>query len=500
MTSIITRPFGDPPPIIFSEQPIIPGSDDDNFRSMVLVRPFIDPVNTFRAQIVEDMFFIVPDRREFSRFEFDVGLDPEIKSFIFSIQNKTVNTTLRVKLTLPSYLRSSLSTEFLVPFIGDTTTPPIVFLSEAEREARVGTLGLDPRITDLLDTGRLGSLLDEPPVLIFEGTGKGLTNVTITFSEAQAKTFNPGNIIDDIVFDIFPNEELTGPVFVSTVITPPKNLNIEEGEFPVDDDLSTGSIEPEVITITETIEVPVEVPVPTPAFIAGADGVTNEGVSFNAGDQVPGPPPTGWTTEADGRAYPPIVPELECDPLGESDDDDGDDDDGTTLTPLQQLVKNAESVPLSFGGETKRRGFVVDAKGQLTGNDPGRVSRRTVEHIVADSVPGKQQFVIVARSPKFVDGTSIRTSFFGGGSNRDYFNTVNIMTATIKEGKTLGIDIGDSSTFRNFALSRIIKNAFDNNDDLVVPQTLSSAELQTFRIAATTLGLLRELRQNGPGS
>ena len=90
MTSIITRPIGDPPPIRFQDQPIIPGSGDDTFRSMIIVRPFTDPINTFRAQIIEDMFFIVPDRREFSQFIFNVGLDPKIKPFIFSIQNKTV--------------------------------------------------------------------------------------------------------------------------------------------------------------------------------------------------------------------------------------------------------------------------------------------------------------------------------------------------------------------------------------------------------------------------
>lgn len=491
MTSIITKPFGEPPPIRFQDQPIIPGSGDDNFRSMTIVRPFTDPINTFRAQIIEDMFFIVPDRREFSQFVFNVGLDPKIKPFIFSIQNKTVNTTLRVKLTLPSYLRSNLGEEFLVPFIGDTTTPPLVFPLPAETEGRVETRGLDSHISNLIDTGQLGQFVGEGEPIQFEGTGKGFVNVRFTFIEQQVKILNPGNIIDDIVFDIFPNEELTGPVFVSTEITPPKDLNLVEDDFPVDDDQSIDSIEPEVITITEIEEVIVEVPVPTPSFVAGANGTTNDGVTFVAGDTVSGPPPVGWVTEADGRAYPPIIPPTECDVFGGSEDDVSEDE----LTPLQLLVRDSQNRPPSFGVLTQRRGFVVDAKGQLIGNSPGRVSRRTVELIVADSVPGKQEFTIVGKSITFVDGTPIPRDAL----TNDYFDTVNLMVSLVKEGQVAPFSAFRPSTFRNSALSKTIKTAFDNDDDLVVPVTLSPSELQTFRIAATALGLLRELRQNGPG-
>jgi hypothetical protein len=388
-----------------------------------------------------------------------------------------------------------LGTEFLVPAIGDTTTPPLTFPTSAEREGRVESRGLDPRITTLIDTGQLGQSVGEGEPIQFEGSGKGLINVMFSFIEEQAKTFNPGNILDEIVFDIFPNEELTGPVFVSTEIVPPDDLNVEEGDFPVDDDQPTGSIEPEVVTITETVEVPVEIPVPTPAFVAGANGITNEGVSFAAGDTVPGPPPTGWTTEADGRAYPPIILPTECDPTGL------DGKDGEDLTPLQQLVKDVEGIPSSFGSATQRRGFVVDADGQLTGNSPGRVSRRTVEHVVADSLPGQQQFKIVGRSRTFIDGTSIFEGPFGpSAETNDYFDTVNLMVSVVKEGQLAPFSAFRPSTFKTHSLSRTIKTAFDNNDDLIVPRLLSSAELQSFRIAATSLGLLRELQKNGPGS
>ena len=119
------RPPPPPPPINIS----IPGSGDNNFRPMVVVQPFVDPPNSFRAGTVDDMFFITPERTGFSALGFDVGLDPEIKPITFSIQNRCLNTTLRVNLTLPQFLRSNLGTEFLVPAIGDIDTTPIFYFN-----------------------------------------------------------------------------------------------------------------------------------------------------------------------------------------------------------------------------------------------------------------------------------------------------------------------------------------------------------------------------------
>ncbi|KKM61704.1 hypothetical protein LCGC14_1529060, partial [marine sediment metagenome] len=147
------------------------------------------------------------------------------------------------------------------------------------------------------------------------------------------------------------------------------------------------------------------------------------------------------------------------------------------------------------------RGFVVDADGQLTGNSPGRVSRRTVEHVVADSLLGQQQFKIVGRSRTFIDGNSVFEGPFGlSAETTDYFDTVNLMVSVVKEGQLAPFSVFRPSTYKTQSLSRTIKTAFDNNDDLVVPQLLSPTELQNFRIAATSLGLLRELRENGPGA
>ena len=486
MTSIFRGDLPQPNPI---GDVFISRSGDNNFRPMVVVQPFIDPPNSFRAQTVSAMFFITPERTDFSTLEFDVGLDPKIEPIIFSIQNRCLNTALRVSLRLPQFLRSNLGTEFLVPAIGDTDTAPIRFF---DRVSRVG-----PAIGDEEFEGGavfFPTIPDLVSLPVF--AGKGLINVTLTFSEAQAKTLNPDIYAEKIIFDIFPNDTLTGPVFVSTIVGKPLDLNESDEEFPIDDNepIITGSVEPPLTVITQSIEVEKLVPTLAPGFIPGADGVTNDGRKFSAGDgPVEGSPPTGWTTEADGRAYPPIIPDPVCDPVT------GAGPDGTALedvpeaelTPLQKLLLTVKDRPLSFGSITKRRGFVIEPRPFLRGNatNIAKLIRLSPQVVVADSIPGRGDFKIIASDPIFRDKFTAQVS-----------KELDIVIAAVKEGKRAGFPLGGGQPrrlfFESLALDKIL-NKGERQE--IKDKTNTAEELQGLRVIAPAASILFQLKNEGAG-
>ena len=467
MTSVVRKISIDAPPILILPRPIIPGSDDGVFRSMRLVDPFVDPPNTFRARTIEDTFFIVPGRGLFDRFEFDVGLEPDIGPFIFSIQNKTVNTVLRVNLTLPSYLRSNLGTVFDVPFIGDTSTPPI-------KLSRLTVFG------------------GAPPPLDFVGAGKGLINVSLTFSEAQAKTFNPGKIIDDLIFDIFHRDELTGPIFVSTTIREPKDLNPEvrrEAELSgitalqVSVPLDSGDLDAQIeisSPVTASVEeVSFAPPPPSPHWVDGTDGRLKVGS-----------PPAGWITEADGRSYPPLdQPEPE---VVESVEVDGIDTG--SLSPIEQLfVETNRTTAPSFGSETSRKGFVIDVIPLLDGVQINRIVRQVPQLLVADSVPSDTRFKIVNTSDTFPDGNPVPIPEIDSRI-REYFDQVNFHVGVIKQDEPVPFSF-DTAT--QSAINNAIRRLLDTGDPVVVKGDVSEAQQQNLRIIVTSAAILKQLITTG---
>lgn len=482
MTSIfkgdIPNPIGD----VF-----VPGSEDDNFRKMVLIQPFRDPPNSFRAQTVNDLAFIVPERTEFSTLEFDVGLDPKIDPIIFSIQNRCLNTTLRVRLKLPQFLRSNLGNEFLIPAIGDSETPPIVYF---DRLSQIG-----PAIGEAQNGAVFPTVPENVPLPV--GSGKGLINVTLTFSEAQAKTLNPDVYNEKIIMDIFPNDTLTGPIFVSTTIAKPANLNLTpEVDFPIDDSepIVTGSVDPPVLTITESIEVEKLVPTIAIAFNPGADGITDSGVKFKAGSgPIEGPPPTGWTTEADGRAYPPIIPDPICDPVT------GAGPNGTKLedippeelTPLQKLLLSVKDRPLTFGSLTKRRGFVIEPRPFLRGNTTNisTAVRLSPQAVVADSIPGRADFKIIASEPIHRDSFTAQVS-----------KELDLVIGARKEGNNIGFALAGGELRRLFGESLALKKIIEDGERFEIKNDTNTAEeLQLARVIAPAASILFALKNEGAG-
>ena len=495
---------GDEPDLI--ENVIISGSGDDNFRQMIVVQPFVDPPNSFRAQTVNDLTFIVPERTEFSTLEFDVGLDPKIDPIIFSIQNRCLNTTLRVKLTLPQFLRSNLGNEFLIPAIGDSDTAPIIYF---DRESTVGPAIGESDVADLTERlkNRLGedvssdlfSFFTVPDLLpLPTGAGTGLINVTLTFSEAQAKTLNPDVYNEKIIFDIFPNDVLTGPIFVSTTIGKPRNLNlVPDQDFPIDDNepIITGSVDPPLLVITESIEVEKLVPTPVIAFNPGADGVTDDGFEFTAGEgPITGPPPAGWTTEADGRAYPPIIPDPVCDPATgtAADGTPLEDIPENELTPLQKLLLSAKDVPPTFGSITKRRGFVIEPRPFLDGDTTNIATtiRLSPNVVVADSIPGRADFRIIRRSGHVTDG-------FTAQINKE----LDIVIAAVKEGNTVGSPLGGAEPLRLFIESVRLSKIIENGERFNIGTSTKTAEqLQIARVIAPAASILFTLQNEGAGA
>ena len=439
---------------------IIPESGDDNFRAMVVSQPFSNPPDSFRAGTVSDMYFVTPERTEFSTLEFDIGLDPKIAPIIFSIQNRCLNMTLRVNLTIPSWLRSNLGFEFLVPAIGDNTLSPI-----SSDSAFVA------------------------------GSGKGLINVTLTFSEAQANTLIPNIHTDKIIFDIFPNDTLTGPVFVSTVVGTPKDLNGQEEEFPVDDDVPISEIPAEPVNtfITEAIEVEVPVPTLAPGFTAGVDGVTNDGISFIAGSVVNGPAPIGWTTEADGRSYPPIIPDPVCDPVTGAGPDGIalEDIPEEQLTPLQKLLLESKSIPRTFGSLTQRRGFLIEPRPFLEGNSSNisTVVRLSPQVVVADSIPGRTDFKIIARGSAPIDSFTTQIN-----------DEIDANVAAVKEGQRIGSPFGSGFFRRLFVESLILTKILEEGDRLEVKKDQNTPEeLQIARVVGPAASILFNLKNEGAG-
>ena len=462
---------------------IIPGSGDNNFRQMVIIQPFVDPPNSFRARTVSDMYFITPAREGFSTLEFDVGLDPTIEPIVFSIQNRCLNIALRVNLFIPPFLRSNLGSEFLVPAIGDTTTSPISFFN---RDAKIG-----PQIGE-----EQGDTFTVPgSVQLPVGSGKGLINVTLTFSEAQAKTLNPNIYRDKIIFDIFPNEELTGPVFVSTTIGKPKDLNGIDEVVPIDDDepgLTFLEVPPGV---THSIEVEKLVPTLAPGFVPGADGVTDAGVAFTAGEgPIEGPPPAGWTTEADGRAYPPIIPDLVCDPVTGAGPDGValEDIPEAELTSLQRLLRDTKDFPKSFGSLTKRRGFLIESRTFFRGNNSNinQAIRISPQVVVADSIPGRHEFRIIARSPVFTDRFT-----------RTVQDLIDVEVANVKEGRVVGSIFGTPETKAQFLIGQILNELINKGGTFEVKNDHNNPEkLQFARVIGPAASILFQLKNEGAGS
>ncbi len=455
MATAVSTFSPDFPPALVIPDRNIPGSTDGGFRPMRLLDAFLDPVDTFRAVTIADTFFIVPDRELFDSFEFDVGIPPDIGPFVFSIQNKTINTTLRVNLTLPSYLRSNLGTVFDVPFIGDTTTPPI-----------------------------------QSSEIDFVGSGTGLINVSLTFSEAQARTFTPGNIRDEIIFDIFNRDELTGPVFVSTLIQVPVDLNpaiaaraelsdlaLQNVRVPVDGGDLDAEFSTETVTTASVQEVEFAPLTPEPFWTDGTDGQLKSGS-----------PPAGWITEADGRAYPPLdtvdATELETTATTEAE----------VLSPIEQLfAETNRTVVPSFGSETSRKGFIVDVVPLLTGVSPSRIIRQVPQLLVGDSVPSDIRFKIVNWSDTFPDGNLVPNPEIDS-KTREYFDEVSFHVGLIKQDEPVPFSF---ATAVQSSVNKSIKRVLSTGEQVLVPDDVSEVLQQNLRIIVTAVAILKQLTTTG---
>jgi len=277
---------------------------------LTLIRPFVDPANTFRAVSISDMFKIVPEPQKYwntletdgSSFQYDVGVNSLIRSLFFSIQNRTVSHTLRVELTLPSYIKSDHNLQVDV-------------------------------------------------------TKETIKNIILSFDEEQVKTILPGVIQDFIIFDVYPIN-VNGPVFVSTTMAYPPDLNetvgyIESGSVP--DPIIPGEGTEGPIFIDRDVEVQVEVI----KWIDGTDDTSK-----------PWPPPNGWSVGSDGKMYPPLPSPSNCDIVSDGTGRDGDLSNAI-LTPLEKLIKESLiNVPPTYGTDTRRRGYVIDTSSVLTGDRP----------------------------------------------------------------------------------------------------------------------------------
>lgn len=443
--------------------PIIPGSTAGDHRPMRLVRPFQDPANTFRAHMVTEMFYVVPNREKFSQFVFDVGIDPKVKPYIFSIQNRSINTALRCKLTLPPYLRSSLGDTFDIPFVGDTQTHPIQLSDPA--------------------SGSFGT-----------GTGKGLINIVVSFSEEQAKTLFPPGQDDAIVFDFYPRDTLTSPIFIDSTIAPPQDLNgvIITGSVPVDNDVPPETTVPTVVKIPVYVTQSVEIPVAAAYWRNGVE-ITVDGTLYSADSLVPGSPPVGWHYEADGRAYPPL-PSNPCDPSGATG---AGGIAGGQNTPLQALVLAASKLPPTFGTQTVRRGYVIDVLPFFTGDQTNRIARTEPQFIVADGISGDTKFKIIKTGGYNSSSLNLLPS---KTDQQLVINDVNQIVSLVKEGVIPHIAFAITDDQRRVALAASkVNDVINEGKKINVSSDLSDSALLQLSIVGLASALLTEIKANGEG-
>jgi len=414
---------------------------------VTLVRPYQDPIDTFRATSIAEMFMVVPRPRKYwnvlntagASFIYDMGIDPEVRSLIFTFQNRTVSHTLRVELDLPPYLRSNLGNVFDVPAIGEGEV------------------------------------------------GKGIINAVFNFSEAQAATVVPGVDEDFIIFNVQPLG-VNGPVFVSTLTIPPVDLNEvteDTDDVVVDDDV-----------VTDTEETPTDIP-EEPIFIEKEVVVNvevNKWISGLDGQSHDWPPPTGWEVGNDGRMYPPIIIPDPCE-VTTGTERDIENISAGDRTPLEQLIYEARDVPPSFGSDTKRRGYIVDVDPFLTGVNTSRVSGRTIELIVADAKDNDVGFKIINWKKYFRNGQLVPDAV-SNDEMKQFFLDSNIGVSYLKQG-----EIASGSWFSRYRImTNSIKRLLEDGRKIEVENDDDDGALRTKRNWVTIMALVREIEMNGEGN
>ncbi len=229
---------------------------DDGYVPTELVTPFVDPFqHTFRASSVADMFRIIPDMGLYwndlevdgdtgiASFKFDIGVASKICPLYVTFQNRTVSHNLWIQLELPSYLKqdpgppgrnNDIGNQFIVPYRGNTHTPPVSIRPGITRAGSYGTdtdrftpntltiIGSLPTV-EWRDTGT--GTGDQPvPAGHWTGTGNGIINIKLVFDDAKANLLMPGNLLDEIIVKVTPMY-VYSPVYVDKYAAKPNDLN-----------------------------------------------------------------------------------------------------------------------------------------------------------------------------------------------------------------------------------------------------------------------------------
>lgn len=459
-------------------------TDGSNLVPFALVQQFKDPTNTFRARNITDMYRIVPRPTAF--YEYDIGAPPRILPVIYSVQNRTVSHPLEIRLTLPSYLR------VIVADVGPIAAPP-----ENPFVFRIAARGLPTKFPrgEILTIDRIAerfrTLVAEEfskSELDFRNTTltpsdpeTGLVNLLVVFDEGQALTLDPNRYTERIVFDVFPTR-VSGPVFVSLEATTPEDLNRTATIELLAEDVAEEA--DRIVEVPVVVETQTFVPDLVPRWIDGTDGLLKSGSA-----------PTGWTAEADGRYYPPIVPSA----LGiEAERITGvlglilTGAETASFTPLETLVNEVSSAAPIFIGAT-RRGFLVDVSEFFQGIQPQRIARESIDMLVAD-IGIENQFQILNWPDTFVNGQSVPSPILDART-REFFEFVN---EGVEQVRTDDIPF-TMATARQWTVSSTAKKILDTNERFNVSANLSQDDIQILRSVGTVCAIVRDIRRNGVG-
>jgi len=409
-----------------------------------LIRPFVDPLNTFRAHVVTDMFKIVPTPEKYwnelpttgASFQYDIGIKSGIRSLIFSFQNRTVSHILRVELTLPPYIKSEKGT-------------------------------------------------------IFDISIDSIENVIFHFSEEQVQFMLPGVSYDSILFDIYPIN-VNGPVFVNELSIDPVDLNAEFGNIGDKPVLPPDALPEGVLEVPVFISKEVEVN----KWIDGTDGQSKDW-----------PPPPRWTVGEDGAMYPPLPDANVCDTVGTGTGRDGDLSNRVDLTPLEILIKESlmNTAP-TYGSSNRRRGFVINPLPILTG-DPDQseqIFRKTISYMVTDSNINNTDFKIINWQKTFTDGTTVpaRNNLVSTSSITSYLGWAEIGSGFGKEGeypKLPGSTMINGMSFPP-QIAFWTENYIKEGEKIDVPSILLPREFETRRAATAAASIISDIKVTGQGS
>jgi len=309
----------------------------------------------------------------------------------------------------------------------------------------------------------------------------GTVNVVVSFDNDAATKLTVDTHTDDVVFNIKPLN-VTGPVFVDKNAVPPKDLNLLQfGDLP-----RTGS--PQVLN-PEVVYVPTLVPLPAPPTSASSQLSWKDGTT---GEIKPGSPPAGWIIEADGAAYPPLIPPDQCNP---------------TQSPVTQetdpvaLTLEVKNVPLNK--PTAKRTAIVFTEDQMKSFMPNTTITTLINQIlpvfIVDIGPTTADWKIQNYAKKYFGDKNVDVT---SQALKDYLSLITSSVIYNRSGTNIPSDASDTIKLTALFTNGAVKNGYKVDVDSIdsFPFGVAGQPVETRRliesVVVTATAILSYMKDN----